>query len=85
MIWLKITRIDFGITIAIICPLVIATPISYFWLRLLEQANKNQQELQEALDKVKLLSGFLAKLRSKQIRTNYPKAERRWSVFTVTK
>ena len=66
MIWFKIPHIDFGITIAIICPLVIATPVSYFWLRLLEQAIKNQQELQEsnqrlelALKEVKELSGLL--------------------------
>jgi len=66
MILFKMPNVDFVIAIAVICPLVIATPVSYFWLRLLEQANKNRQELHESnqrleltLKEVKELSGLL--------------------------
>jgi hypothetical protein len=56
----------FGIAVAILCPLIIATPAAYFLLRLIDQLNKHKQELQEsyqkleiALKEVKELSGLL--------------------------
>ncbi len=66
MIWFKMPHVDFTIIIAIICPLVIAPPVSYFWLRLLKQATITRQKLQESnqrleltLKEVKELSGLL--------------------------
>ncbi|GAX61661.1 sensor protein with HAMP domain [Candidatus Scalindua japonica] len=62
----KMPNMDFSIIIAIICPLVIAPPVSYFWLRLLGQAiitqhklQKSNQRLKLILKEVKELSGLL--------------------------
>lgn len=66
MVLLKNPNMKIAIIIAIICPSVIAPPVSYFWLRFLKQAYITRQKLQEsnqrlelALKEVKELSGLL--------------------------
>ncbi len=68
MIWLKIPYPIFTnvIIIAIICPLVIASPLSYFWFKLFERSNNDRlkleilnQRLEQTLKEVKELSGLL--------------------------
>ena len=56
----------FGIFMSTLCPVVVAVPVSYFCLRLLEQIDRSQQErkvanekLEAALSEVKELSGLL--------------------------
>jgi hypothetical protein len=52
-------RVDVGITLAVLCPLVITPPIFYVVLKLIEQLNLSNSELQTALEEVKVLSGLL--------------------------
>ncbi len=66
MIGFDKSEVDFAIMVSILCPLIIATPISYFWLRLLREAHVIRQQLLEsnqrlelAFKEVKELSGLL--------------------------
>ncbi len=68
MIWLTIPNPIFTnvVIIAIICPVVITLPLSYFWFKLFERSNNDRLELQilnqkleQTLKEVKELSGLL--------------------------
>lgn len=66
MMWLGMGHILFAASVAIICPIVIATPAAYVFLKLLADIEEQQKALEEsnyrlekALNDVRELSGML--------------------------
>jgi hypothetical protein len=59
MLGLNVSGMEIGITLAVLCPLVISPLIYYVILKLIDQLNQTNSELQTALEEVKVLSGLL--------------------------
>lgn len=66
MVWVGNQKMAFAATLAIVCPLVIATPVAYFFLKLLQEVETQKNAIEDAnrrleiaLRDVRELSGML--------------------------